>query len=961
MSSAYSFAVDFAASLPKKAVWPDSQQGSARVSEQDAAREQAVMGVAVSTSPPLGQVTQLARGEAVVVYAMLETAQKGRRWQMALHHTASGSRGAYAEWRETVLSPVAEQGNVQRVWALQADDGAVERHYFRASLAMDGLFQFTAKFREAGQPAWRWVRDEQGTDDGTVVVNGGTSPTYWLSAELSGLGQAPVAEPGDRLGDLVRDLNPDLEITRPPSQVAGTQLWCMEALVARSEHDVSAYTDVTLGLPWGEFLRWFALVRNWTPWLAPRQGHTRLALDRDAVLCSFWSPTGRHMVFLAVSGIRHLQSVFQHDDAGRLVLHVRSDSLDEEKATVLVAVADSFEQANAAVLYHARQVVQPWRQQHTDVISMLQSVHQEDQDVVTSDHGDVHAHWMETWYDGLGYCTWNGLGRDLTEARLVSAMDDLAAHGIRIASLIIDDNWQALDRSGGGQFQHSWMGFEADPYAFPFGLAHAVQAVRLRHPHIRHVAVWHALLGYWGGVSPHGELAERYATLEIPRDHPPRRNLPISGPMTVVAGEGAADVRRLYDDFYRFLAACGVDGVKTDAQFMMDAWSSARARRELTGAYADAWAVAAMRHLQARAISCMSQTPTLLFHAQLPQGPPALPVRNSDDFFPEIPSSHPWHVWSNALNSLLTQHLNVLPDWDMFQTVHDYSAFHAAARCVSGGPIYITDVPGQHDIALLNQIAAPGLADGRHAVIFRPSVIGRALDPYVGYHDNVLLKVGAYHGSASGSGLLGLFNISDRPLSELVPLARVPGVRLAGDNDNVDNDTPKPYLARVHSTGRLTAPVHADALLAISLDVRGHEIVSVYQPTAFAFPDLPQPGGSPLLLYVATLGLVRKMAAAASVVRTSAMRRSTGPSIELTASFKALGIVGIYVSALPTMTVQDNFLITIRGLVIPAHCVSKSAQDPHVLEIDAERAWDEMGQTPGWNNELHLTVLITVR
>lgn len=41
----------------------------------------------------------------------------------------------------------------------------------------------------------------------------------------------------------------------------------------------------------------------------------------------------------------------------------------------------------------------------------------------------------------------------------------------------------------------------------------------------------------------------------------------------------------------------------------------------------------------------------------------------------------------------MTQHLNVIPDWDMFQTVHEYSGFHAAARCVSGGPIYIVCSP----------------------------------------------------------------------------------------------------------------------------------------------------------------------------------------------------------------------------------------------------------------------------
>lgn len=211
--------------------------------------------------------------------------------------------------------------------------------------------------------------------------------------------------------------------------------------------------------------------------------------------------------------------------------------------------------------------------------------------------------------------------------------------------------------------------------------------------------------------------------------------------MTVVAKE---DVLQFYDDFYRFLSDCGIDGVKTDAQFMPDTWVSAKARRELLHTYLDAWIISSLRHFSIKAISCMSQNPQNLFYAQLPRNRPAILVRNSDDFFPSIPASHPWHVWTNAHNTLLTQHLNVLPDWDMFQTVHDYSGFHAAARCVSGGPIYITDVPGQHDIDLIRQMS--GLTPRGKTVIFRPSVLGKSIDQYVGYHDNSLLKVGAYHG-----------------------------------------------------------------------------------------------------------------------------------------------------------------------------------------------------------------------
>lgn len=185
---------------------------------------------------------------------------------------------------------------------------------------------------------------------------------------------------------------------------------------------------------------------------------------------------------------------------------------------------------------------------------------------------------------------------------------------------------------------------------------------------------------------------------------------------------------------------------------MLDTLVSAKDRRDLIPAYQDAWSISTLRHFSVKAISCMSQTPDILFHSQLPTNHPPILVRNSDDFLPEVATSHPWHVWNNAHNALFTQHLNLLPDWDMFQTVHDYSGFHAAARCVSGGPIYITDVPGQHNIELINQMT--GTTPRGKTVIFRPSVIGKSLDAYNDYNDDALLLVGTYHGEFSTSTML---------------------------------------------------------------------------------------------------------------------------------------------------------------------------------------------------------------
>ncbi|KAM0520908.1 hypothetical protein ACHAPS_006628 [Verticillium nonalfalfae] len=417
------------------------------------------------------------------------------------------------------------------------------------------------------------------------------------------------------------------------------------------------------------------------------------------------------------------------DDEGLVHVQARNDDIHEQQAIILAAIGDNFESANASVMYQARSVlnVRATRDDQEAEIKALEK--------------SIKPEWRENWYDGLGYCTWNGIGQNLTEHKILEALDHLASVNVNITSLIIDDNWQSIDRQGNGQFQYSWLEFEADSEGFPNGLKSTISQIREKHPRIQHIAVWHALLGYWAGISPNGKIAKDYKTLQVLREESERRELPLGGSMTVIAKD---DVNRFYNDFYAFLVSCGIDGVKTDAQFMMDTWKSSEARRDLIEEYLDAWTISTLRHFSIKAISCMSQVPQIMFHSYLQRNKPPILCRTSDDFFPHVPSSHAWHVWTNAHNALLTQHLNVLPDWDMFQTMGDYSRFHAMARCVSGGPIYITDVPGQHDRALIEQLTGP--TPRNKTVIFRPSVVGKTIDAYNDYHDDVLLKIGSYHG-----------------------------------------------------------------------------------------------------------------------------------------------------------------------------------------------------------------------
>jgi hypothetical protein len=68
--------------------------------------------------------------------------------------------------------------------------------------------------------------------------------------------------------------------------------------------------------------RWFALIRIWSPWLAPRQGKTRFGLDNPGVMCSFLSLEGKHLVLLAISGVDDVMTLFTSDSDGNVVLRV---------------------------------------------------------------------------------------------------------------------------------------------------------------------------------------------------------------------------------------------------------------------------------------------------------------------------------------------------------------------------------------------------------------------------------------------------------------------------------------------------------------------------------------------------------------------------------------------------------------------------------------------------------------
>lgn len=692
------------------------------------------------------------------------------------------------------------------------------------------------------------------------------------------------------------------------------------------------------------------------------------------MLLSFLRSDGRHVVLLAVDGIDEVLTQFTSNDEGQIVVQARNDSGRDRKFKILAGSAWSFEVANAAVMYEMRRLVRQsdaYQQVLEQLGHLPQSIRTESPDAETvlinreehsTDNPTVLPEWLESWYDSLAYCTWNSLGQDLNEEKIMAGLDSLAQNHIHVSTLIIDDNWQSLDGTQGetNQFHRGWKDFEANPLGFPQGLKPFVEKVRKAHPKLRDIAVWHALMGYWGCVSPEGSIAQTYKTLEVTFSE----GTPMAGKKLVVHPD---DIHRMYEDFYRFLSNAGITGVKTDVQFSLDLLQDTVTRRSFTNTYQSAWTQAHLRYLSAKAISCMSMIPQILFHSFLPTTTPRILLRNSDDFFPNVPSSHPWHVFVNAHNALFTQHLNILPDWDMFQTSHPYSGFHAAARCVSGGPIYITDAPGEHDINLIHQMTA--LNPRGSTVILRPSCVGKSMGVYDMYEEKNVLKIGTYDGKADvGSAILGVFNIADSEISFILPITKFPGVNAPSTNDDENKASKKKWIVRSHMSKRITSPIYpsdpiqADSLLQCTLPIRGYDVWTALPVHTF------HPPGWDHSVDIAVLGLLGKFTGACGIIESSfnfaELEADQGPhTMKVHIKLKALGVLGVWFSDAQSAGRQiEHLMVIIQSQAVPQHTVRFNTDacpvGSGVLEIDVAAAWEEMQLDPGWSNEVGVEILL---
>lgn len=411
--------------------------------------------------------------------------------------------------------------------------------------------------------------------------------------------------------------------------------------------------------------------------------------------------------------------------------------------------------------------------------------------------------------DDFGWCTWDAFYQEVSEAKVRDGLERFRAGGVTPRFLILDDGWQSVARRATGEMRLT--SFAANE-KFPTGLMPLVKAAKADFG-VRTFLVWHAVVGYWGGVDEHalpgyGVVDQTRQHCEGVLSHEPNCNQDWWG--NVLGLVPADHIARFYDDYHRSLRAQGVDGVKVDSQAVLEAVSMRQGGRiALTRAYRSGLEASVARHFDGNLINCMSNAQETWYFS-----PASTLLRTSIDFFPTRPELHGAHLYANAQVGLWFGEF-MQPDWDMFQSGHAWGAYHAAARALSGGPVYASDKPGVHDFELLKKLVC---ADGsvlRCESPGLPTLDVLCRDPT---REDVLMKIWNRNGVA---GFVGAFNAR-------VASSEAAGPLLSGTLGPLDVPAleGQRFACYFQQSGELLEAAR-EQRFAVSLGERGFELCSI--------------------------------------------------------------------------------------------------------------------------------------
>ncbi|XP_074577061.1 putative galactinol--sucrose galactosyltransferase 2 [Curcuma longa] len=375
--------------------------------------------------------------------------------------------------------------------------------------------------------------------------------------------------------------------------------------------------------------------------------------------------------------------------------------------------------------------------------------------------------------DWFGWCTWDAFYFDVHPEGIEDGLKSLCEGGTPPKFLLIDDGWQdtrnEFKKEGEPAAEGSQYGARLvsvkENYKFKgtAGGGSTGKATSLKDfvtyvketYRIKYVYVWHALMGYWGGVDPNAPETKKYnSKIVYPVQSP--GNLSHLRDLTMdcmeMYGVGMIDPSKIfeyYDDQHSYLRSQNVDGVKVDVQNVLETIGSNNGGRvSLTRCFHQALEKSISRNFTDNSIiCCMGHNTDSIYSSKV-----SSITRASDDYMPRNLSSQTLHVAAVAFNSIFLGEVMV-PDWDMFYSLHYAAEFHATARAIGGCGIYISDKPNQHDFELLRKLVLPDGSVLRCKYPGRPTHDCLFNDPVM--DGKSLLKIWNHN---KFTGIIGIFN-----------------------------------------------------------------------------------------------------------------------------------------------------------------------------------------------------------
>lgn len=305
----------------------------------------------------------------------------------------------------------------------------------------------------------------------------------------------------------------------------------------------------------------------------------------------------------------------------------------------------------------------------------------------------------------FGWCTWDSFYHSVSEENIRHGIESFKEGGVIPKFLLIDDGWQSTNCSGEDE-NADWVGsgltdFKAN-YKFGNGFKNIVDTLKNDYG-VKEVLVWHAILGYWSGVDIHSPEMQNFRP-EIMHSVHPEGLKKVNPDMwnNEKRDFGMIDLQLAYDfynKYHSYLKNEGIDGVKVDSQGTADSISEGLGGRcNVVSLLHNALEKSAEENFDGELLNCMACSNDSIYHMKNSNI-----TRTSDDFMPEKPETHIKHIYDNAVNSLWIREFAYC-DWDMFQTTHEFGEYHAAARAISGSPVYVSDCVDEHNFEIIKAL-----------------------------------------------------------------------------------------------------------------------------------------------------------------------------------------------------------------------------------------------------------------